>query len=109
MLLLQEHKLDARGARDATMAARLMGLEARFDARADGSASRGTAIIVKPANLGGLSREKVTFKGGEDGTITTAVIVTPERTFDVACVYLPSQPQERVTTIDNIIKKRLAQ
>ena len=79
VLLLQEHKLDARGARDAVKEARLLGLEARFDARNDGTASRGTAIIVNPAHLG-VSRDKVSFSGGGDGTITAAVIVTPVET-----------------------------
>ena len=85
VLLLQEHKFDARGARDAVKEAKLLGLEARFDAQIDGTASRGTAIIVNPAHLG-VSRENVSFSGGEDGTITTAVIVTPDQTFDLACV-----------------------
>ena len=103
--MLQEHKLDRQSAHDAEQAARLLGLEARFTARDNDSASRGTAIIVNPALLG-ISREKISFRGGEDGTITTACIVTPERKFDLACVYLPSDPRERVVMIDNIARNK---
>ena len=64
------------------------GLEARFDAKEDGTASRGTASVVNPALLG-VSREKVSFRGGENGTITTACIVTPDNTYSLASVSLP--------------------
>ncbi len=69
----------------------------------DETASRGTAIIVNLATLG-VSRERISFRGEENGTITTAAIVTPDRTFELACVYLPSDSSERTTTIDDNIK-----
>ena len=97
--------MDLTGSQDAEKQARLLGLEARFDPRQDGTASRGTAIIVHTANMG-ISRESLTFRGGEDGTITTAEIKTPERTYELACVYLPSNASERTVTINNIIRNK---
>jgi hypothetical protein len=80
-------------------------MEARFDHRDNETASRGTAIIMHPGSFG-VSREKVTFDGGADGTITTVKVQTTEQTFKYASVYLPSDPSERVSTIETLIREK---
>ena len=80
VILLQEHHLRERQCRDAEMYLRQNGVESRFTPRDDDTASRGTAVIVRVDKIE-ISREHVKFDGGEHGTITTAHVKTPERTY----------------------------
>ena len=48
----------------------------------------------------------MTFDGGADGTITTVKVQTTEQTFKYASVYLPSDPSERVSTIETLIREK---
>ena len=83
------------------MQLRQHGVESRFTSRDDDTASRGTAVIISVAKFG-VSREGVKFDGGENGTITTASVKTPGRTYKYASIYLPSDAAERAITIQNI-------
>ena len=102
VILLQEHHLKKEQCRDAEMQLRQHGVESKFTPRDDDTASRGTAVIISVAKFG-VSREGVKFDGGENGTITTASVKTPDRTYKYASIYLPSDAAERAITIQNII------
>ena len=101
-LLLQEHHLGSLQCEDMEMRLRQAGLVSKFTPRDDDSASRGTAIVIKLDNLE-ISREDVTFDGGENGTITTALIKKGVTKYRMASIYLPSEAGERQATIQDII------
>jgi len=66
-LLLQEHHLGEQQGEDLVKELRLLGWEARFDCRNDNSASRGTAVLINPRCMNGVSRDSIKFSGGLDG------------------------------------------
>jgi len=103
-VLLQEHHLDEHQGEDVTKELRMLGWEARFDCRDDGSASRGTAIILNPRCMNGVSRDSIKFSGGLDGTITTAVVELPNTThIHLASVYIPPDPRQKIETMRRIM------
>ena len=102
---IQEHHLSERQCRDVEMNLRHKGWEARFTPRDDDTASRGTAVIINVQKFG-IGRDKIKFEGGENGTITTAEIRTPERKYHIASVYMPTADAERNATIDSLIAKK---
>ena len=71
MLLIQEHKLDAKAAAKAKKMCAGWSITAHFAARDDGAAREGTAVLIKHVNLG-IGPNTITFDSTSDGRFTLA-------------------------------------
>ena len=100
-MMVQEHHLDEQGCRKAEQLCMSHKITAIFSPRADGSAREGVAILVKYEEFG-LDRKSVSFKAAVDGKACTAQFLVNDRVEKVGCVYLPSTPAERLSTINSL-------
>lgn len=99
--MIQEHKLDKKGAKQAQDFCEARGIAARFSCREDEAAREGTAILIKTKPLA-ISHEDVTFDKCADGRCTVAAFTTKGRKETIASIYLPTVPSERAATIRDI-------
>ena len=106
VLLIQEHKLDKASAKQAVSFCEARGIAAHFSIRADEAAREGAAVLVKLATLG-MQQDGVSFEECADSKCTVATFITNGRKEIVASVYLPTRPQERGTTIEQIVKSKI--